>query len=360
MQEGFEGDAALPPEEEHKAEPGTLEINHADEPQEPAEEHFAPPYEEPAPESDQPQIHVNEEGQLINLDEKEPTPEISGVHGVSSEEVPNIFKEPQKLHENRPAETEPTHTEKELLPGVMDDEEDPTTADSTQPAFDMPVLSHDSPKLGEPEEKKFTPPPVPEVVLPELPGQSVSPQPAPFTPPQFNLPTPPVPEPQAEPEVETKPEPEVPIITPDETLAEIEKSVESPHAQDDGALSADEARRNVEAALRGVDTSVPAAFNALPLGNDLHDTAAPEPSTPTLPEPSNPGFHETMANASPADQSLDMPLPQNAFPSFQPPTPSQPVAPPSAFPGAPTQGSGQNPNPNAPPPVPPPMLPPMQ
>lgn len=127
----------------------------------------------------------------------------------------------------------------------------------------------------------------------------------------------------------------------------------------------DDARSAVEAAFSS--SAAPAnplqpivALNAQPLGSELHEASPPI---------TNMGFSEPTPGNSPADATLDMPLPgsplgpqalaANPFGGSLPQSPFSPLAS-NVFPGAPLQGSNQSNNPNAPPPVPPPMLPPLQ
>jgi hypothetical protein len=188
-------------------------------------------------------------------------------------------------------------------------------------------------------------------------------------------------------------QPNLPPIPANETLSEIEQSVSSPHLHvDDTPLAPapapeaqlNDARSAVEAALSGSNQLAEpiAALNAQPLGAELqHDDTTQVAPTPYIPPANlfspapvtaqaqgllpNAGFSEPSPGNTPADDSLDMPLPANPFvaPGQLPAAPGMSMGPapvaPSAFPGAPAQGmnmGGQTP----PPPVPPPMLPPLQ
>jgi hypothetical protein len=322
-------------------DPGTLEISHQP-------EHDDEP-EEAEPEEPQPQVHVDEDGQLM-VEREDDLPQISHVHsggsGASNSESsaghgrmisPPIFGDPSLT-----ANTEPEGF-------------DPPTEDLALPTGGGSTLTH--------EEH------VPEAMLPPLEPSPppVPAMPAPSTPPAFSLPAPDSQAPTSMPPDDIiSPQPSVPAVSDDETLAEIEQAVHSPHAaQDDPGATVDSARDAVEAAFNHSGASTDplqpiAALNAQPLGADLRDNAAPVIS--------NAGFSEPTPGNTPADDALDMPVPSNPFgpgrPDGQPGGPPQPTsqmpapqAGPSAFPGTPQPpAGGQTP----PPPVPPPMLPPLQ
>jgi len=368
---------ALP---KHKAEPGTLEIAH--DPNERTDEFEPEP--EPAPEPEQPQIHVDENGQIIVNDEpkqQETFPAISQVRGVASngnptESAADTPKAPAKTEVHRELMTKmPELTQANITANIEPESEEAEkpTEELTLPALDSPLLSHNESVL-----------PPPSSAAPSFASSMPAPQtPAPATPPLFSA-MPPA-------EQQAPQPPALPQIPPTETLTEIEQSVSSPHLHTDDAPQAaapdaqiSDARSAVEAALSGANLPAEpiAALNAQPLGAELHDASQPEPATPYIPpanlfspapaEPQqqspvpNAGFSEPSPGNTPADDSLDMPLPTNAFAApgqAAPGVPGMSMGPapasPSAFPGSPAQGmnmGGQTP----PPPVPPPMLPPLQ
>ena len=352
------------PEEpqEQKSEPGTLEIDHEhEEPPEPAPP--AEPEESEKPEERAPQVHVNEDGLLTKADE--PLPQISQVHIVGAASEPGM---PEVQHEMM---TEPPEMSGTITANSAPEELEPSSEELTLPAVNSPLLSHNESVLP-------PPPPMPRLednpFIPQAPLQPAPPSwqaPAPPTP-QVVAPTPPPPPPAPDPVPLPPPPPVTPMappppaapvpsftpVTPDETLAEIEQSVDSPHlhAADAPAPHADssveDARNAVAAALSstpGSDGPLPpiSALNAQPLGPELH--AAPEP----VPTPTNTGFNEPTPGNTPADETLDMPVPSNPFGPGMPPQP--PVAPTSSFPATPQDNTLP-----PPPPVPPPMLPPLQ
>lgn len=209
------------------------------------------------------------------------------------------------------------------------------------------------------------PPPMSAMPAPAAPPVQLPSQPA-FTPPPFAPSTPMSP-------------PSSPFANPrpDETLSQIEKDVNSPHAQANNAAlaaanSVDDARSAVQAALN--DAGAPAtpaepiaALNAQPLGPELHPPMTPAPGpqmppAPASPPPTNSGFSEPTPGNTPADATLDMPLPSNPFGPGQStsPAPSPLTPPPSSFPGTPPPLPGPQGGQTPPPPVPPPLLPPMQ
>lgn len=354
------------PTEEHQAEPGTLEIDHE------AEEEPAKPEakQEPEPEEKHPQVHVDENGQLVT-DGEEQLPEISQVRGVGNDGHPTENHR-EVRHERI---MEPPRGDSDITANINPESYDPSTEELTLPAVNGPILTHNEnvlPPADEPE------PETPEAPEPEVPEADTPNPAAPFTPPM--------------PPADDVPPPSVSPMPPGDddqdsfdsntTLSEIEEAVDSPHVHSDAApaatASVDDARSAVEAALSGADNPVQpiAALNAQPLGGDLHAPA--EPAAVPAPQVSNLGFSEPTPGNTPADETLDMPLPNNPFgpgqvtqpaapnplvppapAPFTPPAP-QPQTPPSAFPGAPApqQNGAQNLPP--PPPVPPPMLPPLQ
>lgn len=410
---------------EQKPDPGTLEIDHPNRPGE-GESPFNVPFEpSPAPAEQESQVKVNEDGQLTSSEQAmlPPLPEINHVRGVSSDGLATEFNPTDGTHTTIQQPMQPPKVlEDHMAPGGAKPETDPTTDELIQPAVPTPVLSRDDtppaaaspepqlPPAAIPEQAAATLPPVqPEAPVPSQPFDA----PSPATAPAFSQATP-APQPPASPFAQSPsaalppspfaapapaaPAPGVatpasPFIAPDETLSEIEQAVDSPHLKTESmppageAPSVEDARNAVEAALNGLpdagDTGVPAAFNALPLGNELHP-AEPAPTPPAsplastaAPDPGQP-FTEPTPGNTPADEAMDMPLPQAPFgqsgpqqgqqsvnpfavPQQAPPFPQPAYAgAPSAFPGAMPQGAPQGSNPNSPPPVPPPMLPPIQ
>ncbi|HSX31280.1 MAG TPA: hypothetical protein VLE99_05160 [Candidatus Saccharimonadales bacterium] len=378
-------EAAALPVAEPPREPGELDIDHADEEPEP------PATPEPAPEAPkEPQINVDENGQLLVVPEagqlpERPHPEISGVHGVDMAGQPT---DGEKTEVKRERLVEPPKLgDADLTANISPEGLDPSTEELTLPPVSSPLLTHNqsvltpAPPPLEPAADPYIPqaplsassPMAPPALSPEppmippVPGSVLPPTPAPVTPPSDPAAAAPPPSALFDP------------VLPDTTLSQIEQSVDSPHVHisDDGVFSTDSAappappvsttqdvdnaRSAVEAALNAPDA--PAAplpamerLNATPLGPDLHP-AVPVPPAPVSPAPPavpNTGFSEPTPGNTPADDALDMPLPSNPFGPGQQATP---LASPSSFPGMPpAPGSGTTP----PPPVPPPMLPPLQ
>lgn len=326
-----------------KPEPGTLDIQHEEEKEteapEPSTESWQPEEPEMPPKPPQPQVHVDEEGKFTTLNDDGQLPSISTVRGVSSG---GEVTESEKSEVTHDRVSEPPRLTGDLTANTSPEGLDAATEELSLPPLETPMLSHN------------------ETVL------SPAPQPAPLqpAPPNWQPPQPPADNVPSEPE-STSSEP-VPVITADETLAEIEKSVGSPHLQAEPSAASeteptatvDDARSAVEAAYNHLgapsDPLQPiAALNAQPLGQQLHETTFSQPLPVT-----NTGFSEPTPGNSPADQTLDMPLPgsplgprqmeQNSFGT--PPQGSAP--PPSSFPGSNQPGSTP-----PPPPVAPPMLP---
>ncbi|MEO6760941.1 MAG: hypothetical protein ABI220_01015 [Candidatus Saccharimonadales bacterium] len=263
-------------------EVGTLEINHPGESQgkdnepklvEQAAQPVPPKPPMPAyvPEDQgtgnrQPQIHVDAEGRLHNLEDGSKAPEIAGVHGGSlggDQSSSGAPIEPDKDHERQRLADSPSSA------GQFDansegEGSDPSSEELTLPSVnDMPILSHDKPSSGQAEGLKYN-----DLASPAK-------------------------------------------IAPNETLDEIEEAVhahgdqstDSPQVDDVGQArdKVDEIFRNTpNPKLEPVE-----AVGSQPLGEDLH-------SNPNIPAgPANPGFSEDVPGSknSPADQTMTMPMP---------------------------------------------------
>lgn len=303
-------------EAQPKKEPGTLEIEHQATGQDtPGNTSTPPPFAPPAaadmqPASDTPQIHVDEEGRILN------NPAAASVSPADNEPR-------NELHERI---LQPPSHGSALTANTKAEGLDESTEELTLPQTDVPMLSHDH------------------TTAPSSPvGDSQPTQPA-YTPLEDTI----------------KDE----IDSTQETLADIEKDVDSPHIHPEeskpseptvsGASNVDSARNAVEAALSGVEDAPDpiAALNAQPLGPELHEDAQPEQQSALAPSSMPPLPTQAMdgdvPGNSPGDQALDMPLP----------APTPPPAP-SSFPGAaPTNNNDDNTPPQPPvPPVPPPPMP---
>ncbi|HSX05797.1 MAG TPA: hypothetical protein VLF69_04980 [Candidatus Saccharimonadales bacterium] len=381
---------------EHKPDPGTLEIHHdeanpeaKEEPEHDSHPNLEMPEHEDEPQH--PQIHVDDDGQLLMGDQ---LPQISQVKGVAPNGEPiesDGHGGKVEVHRELLTSRGPEMDTGSLTANTEPEQLDPAAEELTLPALQEPLLRHNEsvlPPLPGAAPTSAALPPLPDMpsALPPLslpPAPAAAPlpplpsePPAAATPQPTPLPLPPLPTTPTPPPVSTPPP-----LDDHETLAQIEQSVDSPHlqAQDGGAPVAapaapdaaenvDSARSAVEAALTGADGSNPlepiAALNAQPLGPELHHEQAseqPSPSAtaaptnlfapaPSLPAVPNTGFSEPTPGNTPADSTLDMPLPNPTF--AQPAT--LPAA--SAFPGSlPPSLGAQTP----PPPVPPPMFPPL-
>lgn len=321
---------------EQPSEPGMLEIEHSKAPEQSAEnsdERLDQPVDQK--QEDTPQIHVDEDGQLI-MGTKDASPEVSQVHGGDHAE--------QAPHEDEAVEThgriiEPPSRGGTLSANTQEEGFDATTEELTLPPTEMPFLSHES------EPESYTEP---------LPAQAPneSPELKPLTPTELGENT------------DFRPQArQDQFDTTDETLAEIEKAVGSPHV-DASALekpslnTVDEARNAVEAALNSSEASIPhepiEALNAQLLGPELHDDV-PKMQAPQPAYRPAPGFDSvplqprdgTVPGNSPGDQALDMPIPTmntsssvSSFPGVMPASneaddglpPPPPVPPPPIFP----------------------------
>ncbi len=270
-------------------EPGTLDIDHEAAQNQPAELAAEKP-DEP---SQHPQIHVDEEGNIVL-----PDPDNESGSAQSTEVKRERMVEPPSIESVLTANT------------TEDDGPTPSVEELTLPAVSPPLLSHN--------EMTF----VPEDSEPAPQGQDV-PQPTTVSQP-----------PQVSP-LALDPAEDTPAQTQDnaqddqKTLEEIEQAVHSPHLQRmQGSTSApdehkpedtlDDARSALEAAFQNTpDEAAPepiTALNAQPLGYELHDAEPSEQISALQPAPGfeqptvpNPSFNEPSPGDSPADQTLDMP-----------------------------------------------------
>jgi hypothetical protein len=383
-----------------RAEPGELDIEHVpgerllndDEDNHKDEKQYqAPPaYSGPAPETPGPQparqpADAAEAGPQSPVHYDEPLPAISQVHGVESDGLASDSGAPE-AHRERLA-SPPSLGNVNLTANTSPEGFEPATEELTLPVVSAPLLTHNETVLPPglaPMPEPTSSPFIPQAPLQPSPQSWLPPEPLPVPPPAPN-PVPPIPAPDPpSPVAPVAPRPDPnPVITlppapvftpapmappfspasasliPSETLEEIEEAVHSPHVQAAtnaaaaAAASLDDARNAVQAAFSGaaVPSAPPspiAALNAQPLGADLHQSAVAAPPVPNM------GFSEPTPGNTPADATLDMPLPSNPFgPGRQAGTSALP----GAFPGtAPQQGGGSS----GVPPVPPPFVPPMQ
>ncbi len=310
-------------------EPGMLEIEHEDAaaPTPGASTSEAPVPDEPEeaatgePEPNElptPQIHVDEDGK-ISTGQADELPQIGHVRASGGS---GLLEEPEDLP-NHERMTEPPARDSVLSANIKEEGLDASTDELTLPSATMPILSHNNEAA-----------PSPEPALVPAPQPPVSP-------------TPLVPIEQPLPGQDA-------VDTAHETLSEIEQAVDSPHLTAQTPTSSlDEARNAVEQAYNASASTAPpdpiAALNAQPLGPELHDdTPSPQPAYQPAPgfggEQPQPMGGSIPGN-SPADQTLDMPLP--SVPSSVPPI--------SSFPGVAPTGPADNTLP-PPPPVPPPPI----
>lgn len=330
---------------------------------------------EPSP----PQVHVDENGQLITEGDQG-FPKIQNVHS----QTVDLAEDPAQPSVTRERVLEPPALGGELTANTDEEGLDGSEDESTEPATQTPILSHNERVLSPsrdaalPDEApgQVLPPssPVAPVSLPEPSvAQSLPPSYAqPLTPPSNQLPQnfPPAPsfDAPAQP-AGVMPSDDVPqdefIDTSLQTLNDIERVVDSPHLDTNGASAANEtgvvdvdaARNAVEAALASAPSQANPdpiiALNAQPLGPDLRQSEQPQPAAQYQPAPGfdtapvNAGFSEPTPGNTPADSTLDMPLPGTVV--SQPPLPS-------TFPGLPPS-QGQNTLPPPPPLPPPPIFP---
>lgn len=352
-----------------KSNDGTLRIEHQAE----ADKPKAPQEENPENEEAGPQIHIDEQGGLHQLNEERPF--LSGPDPNASLMLPGSSPEDDEKPSGAPPESSKFVFTPPTLGGTLTansrpESLEPSTDPLSVPKTEPPLLSRDQtpesptgPKVIEPpkntatdsnaegSDKKSDNP------NDDKPAPAAMPE-ALTSPPQITpLVEPAIPLAPAEPLKGKESSTETPNEQGHQTLSEIERAVESPHVDAAApATDVNSARNAVMDAINAVpDTSAKLppidALNAQPLGGNLHDASASgsTPSAePLAPLPGavglsgNPNFNEPAPDAaSPSAQPLDMPLP---------PT----LTPPAANPKPPTSSDN---DPSAPPPVPPPMMP---
>lgn len=269
-------DGQLPP----AREPGTLEIDHTDTVVD--DEPATLPDVDPMTESAEPQIHVDENGQLSVLgNEKE-----SGGDFAPYLEQPEL---PKLELKHEVMVTAPSF-DNPLSANIEEEHESPATEQLVQPVSATPILSHNEHVLT--EVPTFVPPkqPIEPVEAPEL------------------QPAPPVPVAQPVDTLEA-------VGDQAKTLAEIEQAVHSPHMyateSDPAADVVGSARDAVDAALQTpVPEYVPepiVALNAQPLGEELHTSTDQLSSAPVdSPMPTSASLQDA---AGEQDQSAPPPVP---------------------------------------------------
>ena len=288
-------------EEPAKPDDGTLEISHRRKLKAPAEE----PAEAAAEQESEPE---------------EPQTDVADAPGSDRA----IITEPPRLGGQLTANTEPEGY-------------DPTTDPLSLPAAEEPMLSHDSPAA--------TPPEPTSQPMSEEPAAASAPAWTPPTPapaPVVAAPVAPTPPPVSESQNSLPPTP-----TNDETLAEIEEDVHSPHATAQPASAdLDAARDEVMNALNSAPTPTPPPVEALNAQHvDLGNAPAPAVSPSLDFDPAAFGASDAPV-AIPQEPATDV---SNIGPTMTMPLPPTPVAA-QVPPVQPTVT-----DPTAPPPVPPPL-----
>ncbi len=328
---------------------GTLRIDHDTDDDDETEDDEEPDFDQrdqPA-EDDAPQVEVDAEGKLISSEDAL-LPKIGEVHGDpgDNDELSEGAHDESVPVVTRQRMVEPPSREGTLTANTEEESLDKPTEELTRPSDELPLLSHEQ----EPPEEM----PAVEVASEAQPKPTTEPEPVVPVPtdqlPALDLAAvPPSTSPQAE-----QPLAVVDGGADDQTLADLEASVHSPHlatADKQQSMSTDstvtdvsDARSAVEAALRGGSADAPldpiAALNAQPLGPELH---IPEPDSPQPAYQPAPGFGTTPASDGSASGATGLQFPEQA------------PAPASTFPGSiPAQQQDDSLPP--PPPVPPPPI----
>lgn len=262
----------------------------------------AAPAEEPKPDTGE--IHIDEDGTFKTSDELVTKLQHEKVIKPPSEAAvtPGMILEPPKLDIPKTP----------VLPGADAQPTSAAPAAANSPA--VPILSHGTAKntkadttapAADPEDTVIVQPTnaQPTVVLPPAPAKN---------------------------------EPVAPL----DSLANLEKKVDSPHVDEKAQLDA--AREAVNQIVNAAPVVSPAPVAAAP----QIIMPSPQPAAPVTPP----------APAVPASEENDPRLPPGFTSLITPDKPADPVVSPS--PAAPTPSTAPAANPAAPPPVPPPMMPP--
>ncbi len=340
-----------------KNDPGTLEITHTSETSaEPNQDEeiqriLAPePIATPLEDGERTinQIQVDDHGQiLLASEERAEETKIGKARAVGDMSVTKTDDESPVTRERM---IEPPSRMGELTANVKEEELDVSTEELTLPTLDAPLLSHTDSVLTESSSAMPTAPPQ-TVIEPEPVTSHATPTLSVQLTQDSALP------------LDTVDDTSV-IDTNEQTLTEIEEAVDSPHVQASPATLNEKQDTTVEGARNAVQAAFAAgsndgpqepivALNAQSLGSELHmpegeqQLYQPAPGFGKSGQPSlmqSPFVTEPLPGGSPADQTLDMPVPTGLT--------SVPV-PPSIFPGSlPPQNSTAQP----PPPVPPPPV----
>ena len=323
-------------------DPGMLEINHDNQsapepphnnelPDVPVETSASGEASTEVPQSSQ--VRVDEEGKLVFAAENEEKGRISQVRAVGDSGATEGHEESFIARERM---IEPPSRSGDLTANIKQEALDVGTDELTLPSLDTPLLSHENTAVTATQPPVYEEPIAP--LAPVVPPAPVVPQAA--APQAGNV--------DQYPSYDSDPplgqvEDQV-IDTEAQTLTDIEKVVGSPHASQgavpsDDTTNIDDARTAVEAALASASSQAPldpiVALNAQPLGQELHETVPdgsvfqPAPGFGTQFAPT-----EALPGETPADQTLDMPLPSPSGAVFQPGMPAAPMTQPQATNGA--------------------------
>ncbi len=374
--------------EQTQTDPGTLAIDHNE--SSPAAELPPVPSrtqavaqdgpKEGAPVSPEPgvqQIYVDENGQLLTADADD-HPKIGVVHSQTSPLSDDVEAHTAVTRERV---LEPPMLGGELTANTNEESLGEPAENLTAPSQQTPILSHNErtlapapndsislPKKHSAQSEPMTLPPLPrqESAAPQMPAPSPIPPPTPVpsvqdivsaTAQQPNVaalapepsPKPPV-SPPIVPSSSAMPAPSPTdeyeeddeyIDTSRQTLSDIEHVVDSPHlAAADGGVNNTGSEADVDAARKAVEDALAAqptqgapdpiaALNAQPLGPQLREGNVPDrvyQPAPGFGAATNTGFSELVPGNSPADQTLDMPLPPMSGVTFQPGVTTNPAA----------------------------------
>lgn len=312
--------------------------------------------EKPEQEIERPQIQVHSDGKLLN--EKEAMlPPVQTSWAETSEPQAEAPEESYFAHERV---IEPPSRSGTLTANTLPEAQSASVENLTRPVNDTPLLSHNAASAASPQSQPSS----------EDTGVSIAVPTPPAVAPTPSEPLPPLPQSPVMPSnfaAGGPPAQDTVIDTTTQTLTEIEKAVDSPHAggspQQQAPVetesSVDDARNAVDAALRAAQASQTApgepiiALNAQPLGDPLHESPVSEDSSASAPalQPA-PGFGQgENTSGSTFDNAATLSVPQLDAHGMS--------ASPSSFPGrlpsVPSSGDQVDTQP-APPPVPPPPV----
>ncbi|HEY5442825.1 MAG TPA: hypothetical protein VIJ68_04765 [Candidatus Saccharimonadales bacterium] len=255
---------------------GTLQIDHTSE----------PPSEQPGPGN-------------TSADTPEPEPEAEPADKSKNSEppeppTPEPTEQPSNLSHGAKLLTSPPSLGGTLTANTQEEALDPTSDPFSLPSAEPPQMLDRKPAMATTASTP-SPAPLPEPVAAPAPASVPTPTPVPEPPLPSPLSSAPTPDPlsasltpAADDPLNPSPDPLKLDDKDDQTLTQLEQSVDSPHVQEE---SVDTARDEVSKALMDGSTEEDdpiEGLNAQPLGGNLHDDSSAPSSTPQVTDPTAP------------------------------------------------------------------------